>query len=258
MRKLLLTLLAGLATILAGMGTATAQDDSGPRQFAPVEVFACNYNNRRDQDDFDEALALLEAGSNAEGAEPYAAFRLLPMFYGTDQEFDFIYVGVWPDGSTMGRDYDNYFETGQDTIDAWNDAVTCDVVVMFASVMVKAPPDGGPDDNFMLTISDCEISDGQEGGDMLGALEAYGQFRSDNGSPGGTYAWFPAYGGGDAEYDFKLVNGHANAEAFGNHFQWFGENQAYLKMAELTGHLVSCDEARVYTGETIYNTLPEM
>lgn len=258
MKKSVISLLAGLVALSAGTGTVSAQDNDDAPNFVPVELFACNYRERKDQDDFDKALDLLEQTSATDGAAPYAAWRLFRMFYGPDQDFDFIFFAAWPDGSSMGRDYKNYFAVGGDADAAWNDAVDCNAAVMFASLEIMAPADSPDSDDFILTFSDCELEKGRSNGQAIAALRAYGKYRTNSGSPGGTWAWFPAYGGGDADFDFKLINSHADVEAFGNHFQWFGDNQAFQTLGALTDGLMKCDEARVYRGETIYNTWPDM
>jgi len=259
MKKLQTALLAGLATVIGGVGTATAQDEGGPPQFVPVELYACSYRDRQDQGDYDDALDQMKQWmQDHEGAEPYAAWRMFPVYFGPDQEFDFIYFGAWQNGSSMGRDLRNYWATANAATAAWDDAVDCAAQVMFASINVKQPPEDSGRGEFVLTVSDCKLAHGRQNAQALAALREYGQYRTDNGSPGGTWAWFPAYGGGDADYDFKLVNSHSDAEAFGNHFQWFGDNQAFMKLAALTDGLVECDDARVYSGETIVNTWPEM
>jgi hypothetical protein len=64
-----------------------------------------------------------------------------------------------------------------------------------------------------------------------------------------------APGGGGAEFDFKLVHVYNDYQHLGDSFQWVVDNQAYLVNQDMTEGLVSCDEARVYNGYNISNTL---
>ena len=89
-------------------------------------------------------------------------------------------------------------------------------------------------------------------------MQQRGEHMQTAGSPGGMWLWFPAYGGGDADFNFKVLYGHDGPEAFGNYFEWYAGSQAYRVTAELFDGLVDCDLARAYTGETIVNTWPEM
>ena len=130
---------------------------------------------------------------------------------------------------------------------------------MFASLNIKAAPENAGDNDFVLTMSNCTVAEGRKTSDATAAMRAYGEYRDANGSPGGSWLWFPAYGGGASQdgFDFKLVNSHAGTEGFGNHYQWVVENAAYLKQGELMDGLVSCDVARAYAGDTIIDTMTQ-
>jgi hypothetical protein len=62
-------------------------------------------------------------------------------------------------------------------------------------------------------------------------------------------------GGGDEEFDFKLLNSYENVAGYGNSYQWNVENAAYLKRSELMRGLVDCDVSRAYIGDTTINTM---
>jgi hypothetical protein len=120
---------------------------------------------------------------------------------------------------------------------------------------VEDHPDG-QGDGFILTMSDCKVAEGRKTADAIDAVRAYGEYRDANGSPGGTYLFFPVFGvAADAGFDFKLLNSYASVEAFGNNYQWIVENAAYLKSAELMDGLLECDTARAYAGDTVVNTI---
>jgi hypothetical protein len=71
------------------------------------------------------------------------------------------------------------------------------------------------------------------------------------------WVWFPRYGDGDADFNFKLASSYSSIESFGNYFQWNRDMQGYLKRNELFRGLLSCNVARAYTGDTLVNTLPD-
>jgi hypothetical protein len=169
---------------------------------------------------------------------------------------DFIYIATWPDGSTMGRDVGNYMEHGSDVDEAWEDTVECRASLLYGRLMINQPsaePD--EDDNFMLTVSDCNVAHGRSTSQAIGAIQGYSEYRVANGSDITTLLWFPVYGGGGAEFDFKLVHVYSDYQHLGDSFQWIVDNQAYLVNQDMTDGLVSCDEARVYIGNNISNTL---
>lgn len=243
---------AGAAcTLLLGSAISIAQD--GPPEFRPVELWACNYNERKDADDFARAMRLMVAGT---GEEKYAAYKLTPNFRGPNQDFDFIYIGVWENGTTMGRDMTNYAENGAAAIAAWDEAVNCPISGLFASYRIQAIEDGGDGaGRFMLTVSDCKVNHGNNAGQAIGALQRYNDYRVANGMTIPTFAWFPAFGGGDADFDFKLVEAYSGPQHFGDAWQWFTDHAAYDVLDDMMDGIVDCDEARVYAGETIMNNM---
>ena len=255
MKKLLLSTVAAIMVPFVGVGIATAQDEEGPPNFVPVELNVCSYEDRKDQDDFDDALKMMTDWMEENDSEPYAAFRLFPAYAG-DQEFDFVYFGGWPNGSAMGRDLRDYWATAEDAQEAWDEAVDCNSSEMFASINLKSP-ESAADDDFMLSVSDCNVAEGRRSDDALDAIREWGAYRDVNGSPGGTWAWFPIYGDGNADFDFKLLNSHAGPEGFGNFWQWIVDRAAYDVQGGLLEGLLDCDVARMYVGETIVNTWPD-
>lgn len=257
MRKLFISIIAAIVVAFSGGSISYAQDD-GPPNFVPLEMQACTYKDRKDSDDFDDAMDRMTKWMEDNDAAPYAAWRLNKFYTGADREFDFLYLGAWPNGSTMGQDIAHYLATAGDAIEAYDEVADCQSNLMFASLNVKAPPESdGQGDGFVLTMSDCNVADGRKTADAIAAVRAYGEYRDANGSPGGTWLLFPAFGGGQAEFDFKLVNGHSSVEAFGNSYQWIVENAAYLKQGELFEGLLECDVARAYLGDTIVNTMTQ-
>jgi len=81
----------------------------------------------------------------------------------------------------------------------------------------------------------------------IGEFVAY---QNEMGYPQGTRALFPAYGGGDADYDFKMVDGFDNYTELGKVYELFTNGGGSQRHAETTAHLLSCDTARVYNATT--------
>ena len=256
MKKLLAAAVVAIIVPCMGVGIAAAQEEGAPRTFIPVELNVCNYAEGKDREDYDRALGVMTEWMEDNESEPYLALLLSPAYAG-DPEFDFVYVGAWPSGSGMGRDLAHWFATADDAIAAMDEATDCGVSAMFGGTTIKAPPEGPPPDEFMLSISDCTVEDGRTVDEALAALEEWGAYRDATGSPGGMFVWFPAYGDGEADYTFKLLNSHRSAEAFGDFWQWFVDNAAYRKQGELLGGLLSCDVPRMYGAELVVSTWPD-
>ena len=246
MKRLLLAAVTAACTLLMGISMSFAQD--GPPSFRPVEMWACSFNDGQDQGDMDKVYADLVEDM---GETAYAAFHLDPYFR-ADQNFDFIYLGAWKDGSTMGSS----LTEGDDTSDAWNEAVTCPASFVFASTWLNQPQNaGGGTGEFIMTVSDCKTGHGISNSQAAGALRRYNEYEKANGLDVGTILWYPAFGHGGADFDFKLVHVHTGAQSLGDSFQWYVDNQAYTVRGNLTDGIVECDEARVYMGTTLMNNL---
>jgi len=254
MRKILIGFFSTIVIALSGGITSFAQDGADVPDLTPIEIMLCTYRDGMDSDDHDNAMDEMKEWMEENGTEPYAAWRLNP-FYAGNQEFDFVYLGAWSNGSSMGRDITQYGGTAGDAIEAANEVADCGIQSMYTSLNVKEP-DGDGTGNFVLTVTDCSTADGRSTRDAIDALVEYGEYRDASGSPGGTWVWFPTYSDGSEDFDFKVANSYSSIEAFGNNFQWNRDNQAYIKRLELFSGLLGCNVARSYIGNTIVNTIP--
>lgn len=257
MRKTILCLLSAAFVPLTGASIAAAQDNEPPN-FIPVEMAVCKYRDGKDRSDLDDAMEEMTDWMSENDAQPYAARVLEKWFAGPEQDFDYLYIGAWPNGEIMGRDMAQYTASADDAIAANVEVADCYVNVLFASLQIKSlPDDAEPNANdFVVSISDCTVAENRSAADAVEAMTEYANYRTANGSPGGTFVWFPAYGPGGGAFDFKLVNAHANYEAFGNYYKWVVDNAAYQTSARLFDGLVDCDVPRTYTGDTVVNTFP--
>ena len=240
----------GTAAFLLTIGMMPSQAQDGPPQFRPVEMWVCSFLDGRDQDDMDDVY---EEIVEAAGDIAYSAFQLTPYITGNlARDADLIYLGAWEDGAVMGADMNSYL--GGDDF-GWDETVDCQGL-MFASNQVQTLPaagdEGGP---FVVLISDCEIAHGHSGAQAVGAISRFNDYRVANGQEIGTIVWFPFLGGGDAEFDFKLVNPFPSAQHMGDYFKWSVDNAAYNVSNQMMEGIVDCDEARLYYGRTIMNNM---
>lgn len=246
MKRLLLAALSAAFALSMGIPTTYAQD--GPA-FRPVELWACSFRDGKDQEDMNDAYAYF-----TDGDAPYAGFQLNPYFAGNlTDNFDFIYLGVWESGSAMGADLASYLATGEEAAEAWNDTVDCSSA-MYASTRIQAPQQT-EDGNFMLAVSDCKVGKGISNGQAASAIGRFNAYRVANGMELGTILWYPVAGGGDADFDFKLLTTFTGAQQWGDYFSWYVDNEAYTVNDQIMEGIVSCDESRIYNGVTIMNNM---
>ncbi len=100
-----------------------------------------------------------------------------------------------------------------------------------------------------MSFSDCTIAEGKSFNDVAPAMASWAEYKGENGSTGGIWAFMPAYGGGGEEFDFKYVSTHANFKTQGTDWDQHAAG-SYEKAGELFGGVMDCDSSRVYMAAT--------
>jgi len=250
MKKIFIaTFLAGLL-FCVGSGTATAQD--GMSKIIPVELFACTYNDRKGPADLDRWVTKWNAWADEQGIDNYAAWTLTPYYYGpgSNANIDVTWMGAGTDAAALGTAQDKWLTTNDGLNDEVFEIITCGVHANYASLNFKAPPGGATPDNSVLTFSDCNFNDGATFAALGTAMSAWGKHLTDGGSEAGMWNWYPAYGGGGEEFDFKLLQAYENLAMLGADYERYGNGGGFVKRNQLLGHLVSCDSSRAYIAQS--------
>ena len=60
----------------------------------PVEMYVCKYNEGQGPGDLEEVITKWSAWAYELGVADYAAWTLTPLYFGSDQEFDVIWLGA--------------------------------------------------------------------------------------------------------------------------------------------------------------------
>ncbi len=89
------------------------------------------------------------------------------------------------------------------------------------------------------------MADGVTFNDVAPALAEWSQYRGDHGSTSGMWVFFPAYGGGREDFDFRFVAAWQNLEDQGRDWDQYSES-GWKKADELFAGKLACDAARVY------------
>jgi hypothetical protein len=238
-------LATGSLVAAAGCSNGEAQDEENEAA-VPVEIYTCNYNDGYGPADLDATAAKWNAWADGRGVTDYTAWTMSPYYFGPDQLFDFIWLGVTPDAKALGRAQDNWLAHGGEVAAEFATISTCDAHSNFAAVQFKEPPDREDPSSVVLTFSDCKIAEGKSfGQDIAPALGAWAEYRTGHGSDAGMWVFFPVYGGGGSEFDFKWVVSHANYEALGADYDQYGQAGRH-KDRELFADILDCDDARAY------------
>ena len=247
MKKLLTALVSCSLLLSAGIGIADEHEgEAGEANVAtPLEMFACRYNEGKGPADLDAATKNWNAWADKNGVDDYSAWTLVPYYSGPDQDFDVLWLGGSDNAKTMGRVQDTWLATGSKEAEGFAEVVSCDVHAAYAVLRMKKPPKRDNPSNIVISFSDCNTAEGITFDDLYVPLIEWGNYKGENGSTAGMWVFFPSYGGGGEEFDFKWVTAHQNLEDMGADWDQFSES-GWKKAGELFAGKLECDSSRSY------------
>jgi hypothetical protein len=247
MRKFLTVLVSGGLFLSAGIGIADEHEGEADEAnvATPVEMFACKYNEGKGPADLDAATKKWNAWADKQGIDDYAAWTLVSYYSGPEQDFDVLWLGASENAKTLGRVQDTWLATGAKEAEAFNDAISCDVHAAYSVLQMKTPPKRDNPSNIVISFSDCNTAEGTTFDDMYMPMIEWGKYRGENGSTGGMWVFFPAFGGGGEDFEFKWVTAYQNLEDMGADWDQFSES-GWQKANELFAGKLSCDSTRSY------------
>ncbi len=248
MKKMLISTLVSCVIVLAGSGTVSAQNDD--MLVIPVEMFTCTYNDRQGPDDLDDVIDRWNAWADRNAIDYYAAWTLTPYYFSPNQEFDVIWLGAAKDAVSLGRGQSLWLNGDHGLQDDFDEVITCNAHNNFASIEFKQPPDNATPQNSILTFSDCTYRDGASFAALGAAMAEWAQYLDGQGSIAGIWHWYPVYGGGGEEFDFKWLQAFANLEDLGADYERYGNGRGYVTRGRLMGHMIECDSARAYLAQS--------
>ena len=226
------------------MGDAVAQEDEGeaPSVF-PVDIWACDLVDGKGWADFDAWVEKFNDWMGQPSTDGYSAWRLIPYYFGSEQEFDYLWLGASRTAVALGKAHERYLE-GHDLIAEGQAMSTCSAHMNFAAMTYKEPPESNSKTG-VLSFSDCTIMEDKRWEDLNLALKAWADYRTEAGSKGGIWIMWPVFGGGDADYHFKFLEGYDDYVELGVDYDEYGK-EGWKKAEELFEGLLDCDDARVY------------
>lgn len=257
-RTMTRSMLVASAAALIVTGTALADEHEEEKEWVanPIEMYACNYNEGKDQDDYNAVVKKFNDWADDAGLTEYSAWQLVPFYFGAEQDFDFIWLGASPSAASMGADQDKWFATGGKVQAEFDAVAPCSQHVNFAVLQYKEPAERQTPDSLAVSFSDCNMKDGVNFGEIHDSLAAWSEFSSENGSTAGMWVFFPAMGGGGEEFDFKWVSAHDNMEEHGKDWDLYSRS-GWEKAEELFAGKLECDSSRVYIATSLRRAEPD-
>ena len=248
MRRMLTAIAVSALASTAGPAYADNHEQEA-RRYVPVETYTCNYRADKGPADLDKVIGNWNKWMDDNGAQDYFAMTLTPHYYG-ENTFDVGWLGSWPSGEAMGTGTDLWVSKGSDVGRQFNEVIDCQSHTNFATTQFKSPGEGPAPDTLVLAFSDCTgPNDAGKWPDLMNGLEAWSKYQGETGYHEGTWMMFPAFGGGDFDFDFKMVSSWDNHTEHGQDYQRYSEQQDWDKRGELIGELMDCDVARLYNAK---------
>lgn len=252
MRKLkIIAALAAATGIFAAPGGMAQVTEDGMGKMVPVELYVCEFVDGKGDADLDAVVAQWNEFMDDQKIRDYAAWLLYPYYHGTDQAFDFVWMGAYKDGNAMGRGGHAWITEGGPVSQAFDEVVHCPVHVGLASAMYKSPPGNATPGSSILTMSDCTMDEGTRYSDVRSAEIEWAAYLEERGAENGTWHWFPDFGGGDQDFDYKIVNSYENMKALGEGWEMVANGGGRAKSGDIFDGLDECNDARVYVGKSI-------
>ena len=250
MNNLRIALYSALAGLLLASAPGLAQVSADVMgKVVPVELYACKFQEGKNDADLANVVERWNKFADDSDMVDYAAWLLTPFFYTTEQDFDILWLGAFRDGNAMGAGLQNWIANGQELGAAFEEVVDCNAHVAYSSAMYKAPPGGNaPASGFMM---DCKLNEGNRYVDIKAAELKWADYLVKSGSNAAYYHWMPMFGGGDAEFDYKVVFAYPDFEEIGSDVERFANGGGRDMSREIFGNIDDCDDARVYVAKNI-------
>jgi hypothetical protein len=245
MKNKLSAVLVGMVIALLGTSSALA-DGMPPWRLVPVDIWTCSFNDRKDMGDLDDWAEKFNAWADDQEDDTYAAWTLTPMYYGSGQDFDFIWLGAWKDANAFGAGWDSWNATNNGLMREFTEISSCNEHSNLVSGAFRLPEDVDMSGNGVIMVSDCKQHEGASDMAVGNAMERWVGVLDEAGAKNAIYHWWPVFGGGDADFDFKRVEVYENYTDLGAMYEMMGNGNLYQRYQALLGPVVSCDESRVY------------
>jgi len=236
--------------LVPGFGSTVvlAQEEEKGPPIVPVETYTCNYNEGMGSADLDAAVDGWNAWMDEQGAHNYFAMTMTPYYYGAET-FDVGWLGFSPTAEEMGAGADEYAAKGGEQEAAFSRVLNCDTHSNFATIVVKTPPERESPDSLVIAFSDCTVADGTTMDEVFNGLGNWTAYQTESGYMNGSWAFFPAYGGGDEDFDFKMVSAWDSHAERGRDYDLYANAGGYQKRREIMGSMLDCNVSRVYDGK---------
>lgn len=224
--------------------SASAQQNE-PTPTPIVEVYGCTFTGNNDLADFQAVAERWSDWSDRRNVTDYTAFIMTPFLFSAQLEYDVLWLGAWPTGAAMAAGEARWVAEGGEVAAAFEAITDCAIHQHFAELVIRAP-EAPPPENGVASFRDCKLHEGRIVPEAITAAGQWAEYLVQNGSDLFTAFLFPLAGESDeADYNFKIVEGHADLAAYGQTTDIVTRG-GFMRAEELFDRLMDCDSPRVY------------
>lgn len=224
-----------------------------PPSFTSVEGFTCSYNKGKGPKDLAKVNTKWNAWADGNNLPAYNAWNLTPNFVDSETTMDVVWIGGWQNGIDMGEGLDLWKTKGSKISAEYAKVLSCGEHSNFASYNVRLADISSPSTSGVVTFSDCSLEEGKSIEEGMAAIATWVKHLDSTGSKSGMWVFFPSFGSGDNDWDFKMVESHRNYASLGHDWENYGNKQGYAKARSVFTGVMQCGDKRVYDSEMIRN-----
>jgi hypothetical protein len=206
--------------VLSVFVTPVQADDDAKLSFTPVEMMACKFKEGKTWDN----LKPLTEAFNAwlEENDPNYTYWIFTPVFREDNELDYAWIGGWGSGKQFGKSWDNWFADNDGVGAMFNEVAEC-VNSLSAVTPIHLPSDEWLEEG-TAWFQRCSLEGETTLSDAVAGHRGVSQSMQKMGSTGYSWAFLPALGFGDVEFDYYHVESWANYEQLGAGFDgWFNK-----------------------------------
>jgi hypothetical protein len=218
-------------------------------EFGPSELMTCTYNEGKDSDDFEKLTDAFTKWVKKNDPD-YTYYALASSFHEDSSAWDVGILGIWNSGTGWGKGYDAWMSDDDDVGAMFADVMECNNSLA-AVTEITSRPETGPWDTGVVWFSRCEMEDDVTLVDAIGAHRAQIDAAREMGEDTVSWAFLPALGFGDAEFDYYQVQAWPSYSEIGGGFDNFF-NKGGWKYQEAVGEKTSCSSPNLYNFRTMY------
>lgn len=246
MKKLHTVVMSLLAVTLVWGQGVQAQNEKA----VPLELFACTYQEGMGMKDLDKVSARFSKWADKH-EHGYSAWTITPQFRSSEEPFDVGWIGVWPDGASMGGGIQAFQDSAGDIGMAFAEVIDCGGFhALFSSRVVNAPT-GKPNKTPLVQFASCTIAEGKTGDDVYKAHKSFSDYMVKNDSQAASWILWPVLGAGDIEFDYYVVSAYASYAQLGRAFETYANDGGFQLAMKTFGGVVDCDQPRLYDGKLV-------